>query len=147
MKRIVVSVCAGLFSVALVACSSSSSSSSAGTSGSSASPGGIGATEKDFAITLDTSSVPSGNVTFNISNEGPSAHEFVVIQSDLAPDALPVKDDEVQEDKVEGVGEQEDIAPSTTTSLSLDLEPGSYVVICNVTGHYEQGMYAGLTVT
>ena len=143
MKRIVVSVYAGLFFVALVACSSSSSSSAGATS----SPGGVGATEKDFAITLDTTSVASGNVTFNISNEGPSAHEFVVIQSDLAPDALPVKDGEVEEDKVEGVGEQEDIAPSTTTTLSLDLDPGSYVVICNLPGHYEQGMRAGFTVT
>jgi uncharacterized cupredoxin-like copper-binding protein len=148
MKRIVVSACAGLFSLALIACSSSSSSSSAGsTASSSGTAGGIGATEKDFAITLDSSSVASGNVTFNISNEGPSTHEFVVIQSDLAPDALPVKDGEVEEDKVDGVGEQEDIAPGTTTPLSLDLQPGSYVVICNLPGHYEQGMYAGLTVT
>jgi uncharacterized cupredoxin-like copper-binding protein len=86
-------------------------------------------------------------VSFNIANEGPSAHEFVVIQSDLASDALPVKDGVVEEDKVDGVGEQEDIAPGTTTTLSLDLAPGSYVVICNVPGHYEKGMSAGLTVT
>jgi uncharacterized cupredoxin-like copper-binding protein len=146
MKRIVVSLCAGLFSVALVACSSSSSSSAGGT-GSSSGSGGIGATEKDFAITLDTTSVASGNVTFNISNEGPSEHEFVVIQSELAPDALPVKDGEVEEDKVEAVGEQESIAPSTTATLTLDLDAGSYVVICNLPGHYEQGMHTGLTVT
>jgi len=146
MKRFVASVCAGLFSVALVACGSSSSSSAAGT-GSSSGSGGVGATEKDFAIALDASSVPAGNVTFNITNEGPSTHEFVVIQSDLAPDALPVADGEVEEDKVDGVGEQEDIAASTSTSLQLDLQPGSYVVICNLPGHYEQGMYAGLTVT
>jgi uncharacterized cupredoxin-like copper-binding protein len=107
----------------------------------------VGVTEKDFAISLASSSVASGTVSFNIANEGPSAHEFVVIQSDLAPDALPVKDGVVEEDKVDGVGEQEDIAPGTTTTLSLDLAPGSYVVICNVPGHYEQGMSAGLTVT
>jgi plastocyanin len=146
MKRIVVSVCAGLFSVALVACSSSSSSSSAGTGGSSGS-GGIGATEKDFAISLASSSAAAGDVSFDITNEGPSAHEFVVIASDLAPDALPVEDAEVQEDTVEVVGEQEDIAPSTTATLTLELDAGSYVVICNLPGHYEKGMYAGLTVT
>jgi uncharacterized cupredoxin-like copper-binding protein len=148
LKRFTVWLSAALFALALAACSSSSSSTSAGASTSSGtSSGGVGATEKDFAIALDQTSMSSGTVTFNISNEGPSTHEFVVIQSDLAPDALPVKDNEVEEDKVEGVGEQEDIAPSTTATLSLDLDPGSYVVICNLPGHYEQGMRAGFTVT
>jgi uncharacterized cupredoxin-like copper-binding protein len=107
----------------------------------------VGAALKDFAITLDTSSVATGEITFNLSNEGPSTHEFVVVQTDLAPDALPVKDDEVEEDTLNAIGEQEDIAASTTSTLSLQLDPGSYVVFCNITGHYSQGMYAGLTVT
>jgi uncharacterized cupredoxin-like copper-binding protein len=146
MKRFFVMAVAAVFVAGMAACSSSSSSSSsAGSTG--ASEGGIGATEKDFAISLAQSSVPSGDVTFNISNEGPSAHEFVVVESDLAPDALPVKDDEVEEDTLDSIGEQEDIAPNTTTDLTLTLDPGSYVVFCNITGHYEQGMYAGLTVT
>ena len=146
MKHFIVMAVTAVFAVGMIACSSSSSSSSSAGS-SSATAGGVGATEKDFAITLAESSVPSGDVTFNISNEGPSAHEFVVVQSDLAPDALPVKDDEVQEDKLDSIGEQEDIAPNTTTDLTLTLDPGSYVVFCNITGHYEQGMYASLTVT
>jgi uncharacterized cupredoxin-like copper-binding protein len=25
--------------------------------------------------------------------------------------------------------------------------PGQYVVFCNITGHYSQGMYSGLTVS
>jgi uncharacterized cupredoxin-like copper-binding protein len=156
MKRSIVLIMTATFALAMAACSSSSSSSStaAGTSSTTAtespdtgSGDTVASTEKDFAITLDSTSVASGEVTFNITNEGPSLHEFVVIQTDLAPDALPVKDNEVQEDKVDGIGEQEDIAPGTSTDLSLKLDPGSYVVICNITGHYEQGMHAGLTVT
>lgn len=136
----------GLLMLATAACSSSSSSSSASTGGS-ASEGGIGATLMDFSIALDSTSVPSGDVSFSIENQGPSAHEFVIVQSDLAPDALPVKDNEVEEDQLTIVDEAEDIAPSTTADLTTSLDPGSYVIICNVTAHYEQGMRVGLTVT
>jgi len=124
-----------------VACSSSSSSSASGSD-----TGGVSATEKDFSIDLATSSAPAGSVTFNISNEGPSAHEFVIIKTDDAADALPTKDGEVEEDKLDAVDEQEDIAPSTTATLTTDLEAGSYVIICNVTGHYEAGMHTAFTV-
>jgi len=154
MKRSIVLVMTATFALAMAACSSDSSSSSAGTSSTTAtespdssSGDNVASTEKDFAIALDPASVASGEVTFNITNEGPSVHEFVVVQSDLAPDALPVKDNEVEEDTLDAIGEQEDIAPGTSTDLSLTLDPGSYVVLCNITGHYEQGMYAGLTVT
>ena len=125
-----------------VACSSSSSSSASGSD-----TGGVSATEKDFSIDLATSSAPAGSVTFNISNQGPSAHEFVIIKTDDAPDALPVKDNTVEEDKIDVVDEAEDIAPSTTATLTTDLEAGSYVIICNIPAHYEQGMHAAFTVS
>ena len=127
-----------------VACSSSSSSSS---SAGGSSPGTVSATEQDFSITLASSSGPAGSVTFNIANQGPSTHEFVIVQTDDAPDALPTKDGEVDEDKLTVVDEQEDIAPSTTATLTSNLDAGSYVIICNIPGHYEAGMRAGLTVS
>jgi uncharacterized cupredoxin-like copper-binding protein len=126
-----------------VACSSSSSTASSAGSDT----GGVSATEKDFSIDLATSSAPAGSVTFNISNQGPSAHEFVIIKTDDAPDALPVKDNTVEEDKIDVVDEAEDIAPSTTATLTTDLEAGSYVIICNIPAHYEQGMHAAFTVS
>lgn len=138
-----------VLAIASVACSSDSSSSSAGTTATSPAGGGtaIAATEKDFSIALDSTEVAAGEVTFTINNEGPSAHEFVVIATDTAPGDLPVKDGLVEEDSITVVDEAEDIAPSTTASLPIDLEAGSYVIICNLPGHYEQGMNVGLTVT
>jgi uncharacterized cupredoxin-like copper-binding protein len=125
-----------------VACSSSSSSSS-----SAGGAGGVSATEKDFAISLASSTASAGSVTFNISNEGPSTHEFVVIQTDDAPDALPTKNGTVNEDGLTVVDEQEDIAPSTTATLTTNLDAGSYVIICNLPGHYEAGMHTAFTVS
>ena len=127
-----------------VGCSSSSSSSSSA-GGSEA--GDISASEKDFSIGLSAASPPAGSVTFNISNEGPSTHEFVIIKTDDAPDTLPVKDNEVQEDGLNVVDEQEDIAPSTTGVLQTNLGAGSYVIICNLPAHYESGMHTAFTVT
>jgi uncharacterized cupredoxin-like copper-binding protein len=128
-----------------VGCASSSSSSSSSAGGTPS--GGVSATEKDFSIELASSSAPSGSVTFNISNEGPSTHEFVIIKTKDAPDALPTKDGKVDEDQLTAVDEQEDIAPSTTATLTTDLDAGSYVIICNIPGHYEAGMRTAFTVS
>lgn len=136
--------------IASVACSdsSSSSSSAAGSSSSDADTGAaISATVKDFEIAIDPTDVAGGEVAFSINNEGPSAHEFVVIESDDAPGDLTVEDGEVTEDGLNVIGEAEDIAPSTTADLTLTLPEGQYVIICNVPGHYEQGMYTGLKVS
>ena len=54
--------------------------------------GGVDATLSDFEIELSASSAPAGEVTFNVQNDGPSTHEFVVFQTDLADDALPTDD-------------------------------------------------------
>jgi uncharacterized cupredoxin-like copper-binding protein len=140
-----------VLAIASVACSDDSSSSAAGSTATS--PGGdsggaaVAATEKDFSIAIDPTEVAVGEVTFTINNEGPSAHEFVVIESDTAPGDLPVEDGLVSEDGVTVIGEAEDVAPSTTVPLTLELEAGQYVIICNLPGHYEQGMYTGLKAT
>jgi uncharacterized cupredoxin-like copper-binding protein len=44
------------------------------------------------------------------------------------------------------VGEVEDIAPGEGAILELDLEPGAYLAICNILGHFGQGMVTRFTV-
>jgi uncharacterized cupredoxin-like copper-binding protein len=135
------------------ACSSNDDTSSGSSSGSStgdSAASGVGATEKDFSIALDPSTASAGSVTFNIDNQGPATHEFVVFKTDLAPDALPTASDGTVDEEGKGVqhiDEVEDIAAGSTETLTTDLKPGSYVVICNLPGHYQQGMHAPLTVS
>ena len=107
------------------------------------------ATEKDFAIGLDAKSSSSGETTFNVHNDGPSTHEFVVFKTDLAQDALPVGDDGNVDEEGEGVthiDEIEDIGNGCDASLTVDLDPGNYVLICNLPGHYAAGMHAEFTI-
>jgi uncharacterized cupredoxin-like copper-binding protein len=113
-------------------------------------------TLQEYAIIPGAASTPAGSVTFNVTNKGPDeVHEFVVIQTDLAPDALPTGKDGSVDEEGEGVvpqGEVEDVAVGDTPTLTLDLTAGSYVFICNIvdtdTGesHYQQGMRVGFTV-
>jgi uncharacterized cupredoxin-like copper-binding protein len=107
----------------------------------------VAVTMKDFSITTSVASFPAGDITFGIQNDGPSAHEFVIIRTDDAPDALPVENGEIPEDQVDLVDEAEDIAPGTGTSLSANLAVGSYVLVCNLPAHYGAGMHAAFTVT
>ena len=109
----------------------------------------IDATLEDFSISLDPSTASAGNVTFDITNDGPSVHEFVVFRTDLAEDQLPTDDSGAVDEEGEGielVDEVEDIPVDSTESLDVNLDAGSYVVICNIPGHYSQGMHTSLTV-
>lgn len=106
----------------------------------------VDVTLQDFDIALSDTTVPAGEVTFAVQNDGPSVHEFVILKTDAAPGDLPTEDGDVAEDEVEAVDEIEDIDADSAPELSADLEPGHYVVICNLPGHYKQGMNAEFTV-
>lgn len=110
--------------------------------------GQIRADLSDFSVTLTSGEVRAGQVTFVVRNVGSSAHNFVVIRTDAAPDKLAI-DPRTQAASEDGrVGAlEEPFAPGQTLNLRLDLGPGRYVLICNVPGHYQLGMRAGLTVT
>ena len=109
----------------------------------------IAATLQDSSIELAAPSAPAGNVSFDIRNDGSTVHEFEVLRTDAPADELPVDSGVVQTsaDGIEIVDEIEEIAPGTNAELSVDVEAGPYVIICNVAGHYESGMSASFTVT
>jgi uncharacterized cupredoxin-like copper-binding protein len=113
--------------------------------------GGVDATLKDFEITLDPSSVAAGEVTFNIHNDGPSTHEFVVFDTSLAEDALPTDEngdvDEEGSPDITVVDEVEDIPDGADETLTVNLQAGSYVIVCNLPGHYASGMHTTITVS
>ena len=152
--------------IVLVGCSnpaSSGASSAASPEASSAASSDEGATVNvtltEWAVVLDTASVPAGNVLFNVTNAGLQfKHEFVVIKTDLAPDALPADSTgRVDEESGAGmtfIGEVEELEISASGNVSLPLTPGNYVLICNIVeaaggheSHYNQGMRAAFTVS
>lgn len=101
---------------------------------------------REYVVPLSSAEVRAGTVTFLVRNRGSLAHNFVVLRTDLASGDLPV-DQQSQTAEEEGrVGELEEIAPGRSGQLRLELEPGDYVLICNVPTHYDLGMHIELTV-
>lgn len=119
----------------------------------------VAVTLQEFAVSGDPASVAAGSVTFDVSNDGPDdVHEFVVIATDLGPTELPVDEDGAVDEGGEGievVDEIEEIPVGESRSLTVDLEAGNYVLICNILqeepngtleAHYSEGMRTGFTV-
>jgi uncharacterized cupredoxin-like copper-binding protein len=104
----------------------------------------------DFSIDLSTDSVTAGELTINAANSGPSTHEIEVFSVPEGVDvgAIEIVDDVADVDSagLELVDEVDDIVAGSSSELTLSLESGSYAVICNLPGHYGEGMHASLTV-
>jgi uncharacterized cupredoxin-like copper-binding protein len=126
--------------------------------GSGAATGPISATLKEWQISLSSTTHSAGAITFNITNNGDKEHEFVVRKTTLKADALPLNaDGEVSEAAPEltAVGEPSELAEikpgSTDGTLTVTLQPGHYVIFCNLHVeellHYQKGMHVDLTVT
>ena len=81
-----------------------------------------------------------------VKNVGTKVHEVVVLKTDTPAGDLKVgANHEVSEDA--SVGEDSETDPAKTKTTTIDLQPGKYVLVCNIERHYEKGMYAALTVS
>jgi hypothetical protein len=109
-------------------------------------PGSINIEEKEFALASSSTGDAAGSLTFHVANKGQVAHEFVVVKSDLAPEALPLANGSVDEKQVQIVSRTPQITNGKTADLKVSLTAGKYILICNLPAHYQSGMHAGFTV-
>lgn len=100
---------------------------------------------EDHSIELSQDTISDGAVTFHVGNEGTMIHELEVFAADNAD--MPVVNSVADTTGLRLIDEVEDIPPGTTRRLDLDPEPGHYVIICNLPGHYQAGMVTELEVT
>lgn len=134
--------------VVLAGCGQSGSQTSGGSTVSAGNT--VNAELGEFYIKLDRTSVPAGKVTFKVTNSGKIEHELIVLKTDLAVDKLPMRANDpskVDEDAAGGVGEIEDVAAGQSKNGTFDLKSGSYVLICNVSGHYAAGQRIAFRVS
>lgn len=159
LRRLLAPAILGVSLVGLVACSSDEGTETTPPTSettSAATGETVDVTVQEFAVLPAESSAPAGSVTFDVTNTGPDdVHEFVVIKTDLAPDALPTDKQGAVEETGEGmkvIDEIEDIAVGSSESVTVDLETGPYVLICNIydekedEAHYSEGMRTEFTV-
>jgi uncharacterized cupredoxin-like copper-binding protein len=127
--------------LALVACSHQPSSVSGAT---------VPVDLKDYRISSSVTRVPAGTVSFDIHNRGPSTHEFVVFETVLSADRMPLGADglTIDEDSAQlrPAGEIAQVEIGESETLVLRLPSGTYVLVCNMEGHYLGGMHLSLIV-
>ena len=101
---------------------------------------------KEYSVVLSAATIKAGTTKIGIRNVGTMEHEFEIIKTDLAPDKLPV-DVGQGKAKEDGLVKQiKSILPNKVATVTANLEAGTYVIICNVSGHYQLGMRAALKV-
>ena len=126
----------------LVGCGSGTTTPTTGTEVS----GSVG----EWFVRIDEESASAGPVTFRITNAGSVRHEFLVVRTDLAPGTITVGDDARFSESnpaltvVDEIGEW---GPGQTKTLAVDLEAGTYQLVCNLAGHYRLGMWVGFAVS
>ncbi len=129
----------------------------------------LGETSRDkYYVKVDKDKIPAGKVTFEITNVGAMYHEFIVYMTNLSPGDLPINEEEdkadleeeneigeapyakppiVPEDKEPGAADHHIRGDGWGAELTVDLEAGKYVLLCNIKKHYTQKkQYIGFTV-
>jgi uncharacterized cupredoxin-like copper-binding protein len=108
----------------------------------------VGVVERDFAIAVARHRLAAGRVVFRISNRGPDRHELIVVHDDgrlkLRSDGMTVDEEALQRLIV---GAVEPGPKGDVRDLAVDLEPGRYMLLCNMYGHYMGGMHQVVLVT
>ncbi|HEY5625723.1 MAG TPA: hypothetical protein VIT93_04475 [Dehalococcoidia bacterium] len=126
--------------------------------GSTGEGGDLKVTLDEWSVVTDVDTLPEGPIKFDVKNEGDEDHELLVVRTDIPGAELPTKDDGRFDDDAGGVDvkhDVDDVESGDETSRSYTLDPGNYVLLCNIvkdiegteTSHFAQGMWTEFTIT
>ena len=113
-----------------------------------------------MTLTASPATAPAGDVTFVVKNTGTIDHEAVVLKTSDPYNKIPISDggdppapvahgaNKVSEDANIGETGDPNLKPGDTRTFTIkNMTAGSYVIVCNIAGHYGAGMRAPFTVT
>ncbi|MCZ7529961.1 MAG: hypothetical protein M5U31_06220 [Acidimicrobiia bacterium] len=115
---------------------------------------------REWAITPETDSVAAGSIGFATENTGAESHEMVVARAPSI-ESLPTADDGAVDEAAfsgdqELIGEVEAYPAGDACDGTFDMDPGDYVLFCNLVetepdgtqvSHFAEGMATTFTVT
>jgi uncharacterized cupredoxin-like copper-binding protein len=93
--------------------------------------------------------VKAGEVTFQVKNDSEDTiHEMLVIPIASESASVPFIADEnrIDEEAAHDLGEVAELDPGASGSLTLNLDAGKYLLVCNIAGHFMAGMWTIFTV-
>jgi uncharacterized cupredoxin-like copper-binding protein len=95
----------------------------------------------EWFFTFDADAITADqDVPISMTNEGNVEHNLAV----LRPGADPSNESLIRDDMI--IARFGDVAPGDTLEGSLNLGQGDYLFVCLLTGHYDAGMKATLSV-
>src|SRR3990170_7491854 len=100
----------------------------------------------EYSLKAGPSSAKAGEVALVVRNRGKITHEFILLRTPIK--AANLKPRAEEPDKVVEPGfvlELEDVEPGDRVTIVLPMKKGHYVLLCNIEGHYHDGMRADLT--
>lgn len=103
----------------------------------------------EYKVTANAAVIGPGQATLSILNAGHIPHELLVFRSDLDPAQYPLENGDIQEDGpgITKISDGDNLDPGTSQSRTVDFrQPGKYLLVCNLPGHFKQGMYVAVTV-
>lgn len=87
------------------------------------------------------SSITAGKVTFVAHNVGKLTHELMIERMPIKMEAAGKPVEKAAQGMVD------DMMPGDSGKMTLKLKPGTYMLFCNVPGHYAAGQHTVFTVT
>lgn len=103
-----------------------------------------------MGITVDLMEIPAGEVTFTVVNESQDFYHSVTISAVEDPSReLPYLIDKmmVDEEAAGTTARVKELKPRASGKVTVDMQPGTYILYCNIAGHYVMGMWTIVTVT
>lgn len=109
------------------------------------------AAKRSMGIEADQTTVSAGDITFDVANvSAETIHEMVVMPIADVTKPVPYYDEtsmRIDEDAAGALGEVSELEPGSTGSVTLQLAAGTYMLVCNIPGHYAMGMWTLINVT
>jgi len=103
----------------------------------------------EWGIEVSAGKAKAGEVIFAIANYGTIDHEFLVTKTSFEPGKIPLGDNNRFDEELDGIEVIDEIKEwpvNEAKVLKLDLEPGTYELLCNIEGHYANGMHHSFIV-
>ena len=102
-----------------------------------------------MGISATPETVKPGMVTFEVVNASKDQiHEMIVakLANPKQPPPYLADENRVDEDRAGDLGEVSELDAGKSGALRIEMKPGTYILYCNVPGHYTTGMWTLFTV-
>jgi uncharacterized cupredoxin-like copper-binding protein len=109
----------------------------------------IGGSVTEWNVNVDAAMAYAGDVKFAIENRGSVEHEFLVVKTTYEVGKIPVGTENKVDEEDPGITVIDEIpewSAGQSRTLGVTLEPGQYELLCNIEGHYANGMHAAFEV-